>query len=281
MRRIHQPSPAEFETLAAAGEPVVLTGLLDDWKALKRWTTQYLTVLAGVTEVRVSRTSDGFFMPDEHKRFPNTETMEFYRFLKLVDAPEEHPDRVHSMLKMPLRAFPLLARDFAPPTYIADRLTADHLWIAEKNAVTPVHYDVANNLLAQVRGRKRLRLFAPNEQLYPFPLTSPRSRMGRVTVDAPDRAAFPGFKPEREVECVIEPGEVLFIPIFWWHQVHNLDTTIAVNFWWGVPWSRMLAHRLGWRHLARTGYRHARRTLTSAKSRLRALVAPAPTVTAK
>ncbi|MGA9377410.1 MAG: cupin-like domain-containing protein, partial [Phormidium sp.] len=35
------------------------------------------------------------------------------------------------------------------------------------------------------------------------------------------------------IECILEPGEMLFIPAFWWHQVSSLDRlNVAVNFWW-------------------------------------------------
>ena len=33
-------------------------------------------------------------------------------------------------------------------------------------------------------------------------------------------------------ECVLEPGEMLYIPPRWWHYVRALDASASVSFWW-------------------------------------------------
>jgi len=37
--------------------------------------------------------------------------------------------------------------------------------------------------------------------------------------------------PER-LECVLEPGDLLYIPAKWWHHVRSIDASASVNVWW-------------------------------------------------
>ena len=32
--------------------------------------------------------------------------------------------------------------------------------------------------------------------------------------------------------CVLEPGDLLYIPKHWWHHVRSLETAASVNVWW-------------------------------------------------
>lgn len=59
----------------------------------------------------------------------------------------------------------------------------------------------------------------------------------QVDFDRPDYTKFPNFKNVRGYETVVGPGEVLYIPIYWWHHVESLmrgGPTVTVNFWYKV-----------------------------------------------
>jgi len=115
------------------------------------------------------------------------------------------------------------------------------LWAGLGGSVTPCHYDVVENFFAQIRGRKRFLLFSPAEswRLYPHATNHPLDRKAMVKFDAPDLERYPDFKDARCVEAVLGPGDVLFVPRFWWHhvlQVHGdteLDSVenLGCNFW--------------------------------------------------
>lgn len=59
---------------------------------------------------------------------------------------------------------------------MATPLSAVNLWIGRAGNVTKLHYDAYQNLLAQVRGQKRVYLFPPSQlsALYPY---SPLSKV--------------------------------------------------------------------------------------------------------
>ena len=43
---------------------------------------------------------------------------------------------------------------------------------------------------------------------------------------------FPRHMEARYVECILHPGECLYIPRGWWHYVRSLSASCSVSFWW-------------------------------------------------
>ncbi len=46
-------------------------------------------------------------------------------------------------------------------------------------------------------------------------------------------AIYPGLSAVPYVECVLEAGEALYVPVGWWHYVRSCGTGVSVSFWWG------------------------------------------------
>ena len=60
--------------------------------------------------------------------------------------------------------------------------------------------------------------------------------MSPVDILSPDLNRFPLFSQANRLKCTLSPGDVLFMPAFWWHEVQSQpDTTenrnLAVNYW--------------------------------------------------
>uniref|UniRef100_A0A0A9WJF7 Hypoxia-inducible factor 1-alpha inhibitor n=1 Tax=Lygus hesperus TaxID=30085 RepID=A0A0A9WJF7_LYGHE len=116
-------------------------------------------------------------------------------------------------------------------------LTSNLLLIGMEGNVTPCHYDEQENLFAQVRGYKRILLFPPEQFgcLYPHPAWHPHDRQSQVDFDDPDLEKYPKFSEALASEAIVGPGDVLYIPNYWWHHVESLmkgGYTISVNFWY-------------------------------------------------
>jgi hypoxia-inducible factor 1-alpha inhibitor (HIF hydroxylase) len=112
-------------------------------------------------------------------------------------------------------------------------LKANVLWVGMRGVVTPGHFDEAHNFFSQIRGRKRFNLFSPIffPSMYPFPFHHPADRQSRVDFYRPDHLTYPRFSEAKGVTVILEPGDVLYLPPYWWHHVESLTETIGINFW--------------------------------------------------
>jgi len=113
-------------------------------------------------------------------------------------------------------------------------LTANLLLIGQQGNVTPCHYDEQHNLFCQIEGAKKFVLFSPDHfpSMYPYPVHHPYDRQSQVDLENPDLIKFPKFSQVEGVQAILYPGDILYIPMYWWHHVINLTDTIAINFWY-------------------------------------------------
>lgn len=86
-----------------------------------------------------------------------------------------------------------------------------------------------DNFLVQVNGRKKITLFSPRDALNLY-LVGDKSRV--QDIDNPDLSLYPLFANAVRYDCELLPGDVLFIPALWFHNVVSLDFSVAVNVFW-------------------------------------------------
>jgi hypothetical protein len=123
-----------------------------------------------------------------------------------------------------------------------------NLWWGPGGHTEPLHYDSGDGTLVQLHGNKKVVLFAPaqTKNLYPFPIRRKGIApwFSRVYIDQPDYAAYPRMREAlaHKIEVTLAPGEVLFIPANWWHEVSAIsdDYICSVNRFWRVaPLTRL------------------------------------------
>ena len=51
-----------------------------------------------------------------------------------------------------------------------------------------------------------------------------------VDIDRPDLSRYPLFEQATVLDVVVEPGETVFLPLGWWHQVTALDVSLSFSF---------------------------------------------------
>ena len=122
---------------------------------------------------------------------------------------------------------------FSLPMLPARMFGAGQLWFGRASAaalVTRLHCDLANSFLAQIHGRKRVRLYAPAQEGAVYALDAFNTyRPCRVDVAAPDLTRFPRFADASSVDVMLEPGDLLVIPTGWFHCVWALDHVLSIS----------------------------------------------------
>jgi hypothetical protein len=206
--------------------PVVLEGLVDHWPARRMWSLAHFRTLGDPqVEVQWNRERD----PDFEMNSPaHRQLMSWQAFLDLLAEDRSTNDfymtaNNGSVNRQALS--PLWDEIAGIPGYLAaNRMGDGFLWIGPRGTITPWHHDLTQNFLLQLEGRKKVTLASPS--------TTPGMRnhrhcFSRFATRA-DLSAEPGAP--RTFEAIIGPGDILFIPVGWWHHVEGLDRTIGMSF---------------------------------------------------
>lgn len=236
LSRVDCPSVEHFMKMYLKKEqPVVITKGMDYWPALstRPWSIRYLMTIAGGRTVPVEL---GNKYTDEDW---SQKLMTLASFVRTYILKEEGPDvGLGYMAQHQLfHEIPELRDDICIPTYCClsekDEEPDINLWFGPEGTVSPLHHDPKNNLLAQVFGEKYIQLYEKSQT--PF-LYAYEERLlentSQVDVEDPDTEKFPLFEKAEYTECVLRPGEMLFIPPKCWHFVRSLSPSLSISFWW-------------------------------------------------
>lgn len=213
--------------------PVVLTRAFEGLRALS-WTPASLGERFGDVSIGVS------VRREEAARPADVEALESRRpFADLVARMAGPPSNAeYAVSRNGLLAEPGLRAlwdDLAPLPPFLEPPTPPRgvaLWMGPEGTVTPPHFDPHNSVLLQVHGRKRIRL-APRLRAALHGLVEGYYLLGTL-----DDAFGPRV---RTVE--IGPGEALFVPAGWFHEVTALSPSITLSFLC-FPWENHF-HYLG------------------------------------
>lgn len=229
-----------------------------EWRTA-RWSNAYLVERAGNQDVRVleRRTREG----RHDLATSHYVTMLFRDFVRRVlDDPAGSDAHYLNLQHDRVLDPPLLQLlgDFTVPPYFRDlRLRSIVPWMGRSPVpiVTPLHHDFEDNLYVVVEGEKRFLLFPPSDApcLYTrgtvvrvephgaivYAPGEPMPHLSRLDPRAPDPERFPRFAEVRHHgrEVVLGPGDMLFVPAGWFHEVssHGTERHIALSFFAHAP----------------------------------------------
>lgn len=147
---------------------------------------------------------------------------------------------------------PELKEDFEVPFYcftseIDDDKTSDNsdtlednvavnIWLGPSETVSPLHTDPKHNCLCQVFGEKYVRLYLADQSEFLHPYNSEALLSNTSQIDLEEDfeeivKKFPKFKEAKGFECILSPGDVLYIPPKCWHFVKSLSKSCSLSFW--------------------------------------------------
>ncbi|XP_045703542.1 tRNA wybutosine-synthesizing protein 5 isoform X2 [Phyllostomus hastatus] len=159
---------------------------------------------------------------EKHKEFFISEDEKYY----LRSLGEDPRKDVADIRKQ----FPLLEGDIKFPKFFKEEQFFSSVFrISSPGLQLWTHYDVMDNFLIQVKGKKRVVLFSPRDAQYLY-LSGTKSEV--LNIDNPDLAKYPLFSKARRYECSLKAGDVLFIPALWFHNVISEEFGVGVNVFW-------------------------------------------------
>lgn len=248
------PDAVPWDELMAAGQPALLKGLVRSWPLAQiqapRQAAEYLksfdqgrrvVAFVGRPELkgRFGYTADATRLDFQSERGPLGDYLErVLNHIDDVDAPSIYIGSTDVDLYLPgLRVENDLVLNHpmfqaSPPMVSA--------WIGNRTTAL-AHHDMSHNVACVAVGRRRFTLFPPEqiENLYPGPLEpTPGGQVVTMTdIHAPDFTRFPKLRDALAAAQVaeMEPGDALFYPALWWHQVDALESfNVMINYWWNT-----------------------------------------------
>ena len=211
----------------APGRPVLIKGAMAGWPALERWTPDYLADRIGdaMIEYQGGRSSaaDYELKKDKHrKRAP---------LRQFIDLVRSGGNAAYLTASNSATNAPALAPLNTDLGHIDAYLHSPQgmLWIGGAGAFTPLHFDLTNNLLAQVTGTKRVILIPPSQTSR----LAHRNHVFSDVRDVTDEARLKLHPQARDLlryEVMLTPGDLLFIPIGWWHQVRSESFSTMLTY---------------------------------------------------
>ncbi|SFD22175.1 Cupin-like domain-containing protein [Collimonas sp. OK412] len=220
--RMNMLDAAAFRMHAAKGLPFVITGLVGKWP-LSALTPQTLRDRFGELHVR-ARVGDYVntaFAPDRAMQ-----DMSLLAYLELVaNDTQDLPPYLGNLELRELNAlchWPAYFNKMGPPRF----------WLGPSGTVTPLHCDYDDNIFAQVWGSKRIFLSPPHHDEFLYPREANAILFGSpFNPEAPDFEKFPLARQAAMIECIMQPGELLYVPAGWYHQVRALTFSLSANRW--------------------------------------------------
>ena len=219
-------------------KPVILTGVSTHWRAMTEWTPEYLKSVAGDSTITVHFDPDANF----HRCFLRCFLRPWERvgreltlaeFLDILLAEPADPRYYLGGWKL-ASVSTGLSGDVDFSGYIDDDEPHEPLLFLGRDVCVPLHYHgTTESFVCQLQGSKWITLYSPDQ----YSLLYARSWFSRIDgrqirKGQPDYDAFPKFREARPIDFMLHPGEILFIPVHWWHLTSISGYQVSVAHFW-------------------------------------------------
>lgn len=237
------------EEIVPGGLPVLLKAAVSDWPAVRAGRASPEDAIEYLKRFDRGHPVETILgRPEIGGRFFYNDTLDGLNFAQM---PERISVTVDRILGARGQAAPpsfyiqaASIKDYLPgfeaenPLPLLERPPPPRIWIGNRLTVQ-THFDLRENLACCVAGRRRFTVFPPEQtpNLYPgpFELTLSGPPVSMVRLEDPDLERYPKFETARAhaLRAELEPGDLLYLPYFWWHHVEALDDlNVLVNYWW-------------------------------------------------
>jgi quercetin dioxygenase-like cupin family protein len=215
-------------------EPAYVTGL----EVLPRlWSPEDVVAAVGDIEVPVVHITDGDYVGGDIR---NRTVADYYAEIAGEMPSEPFPYLAELSYD---EHFPSLARQLIPPPDLPDETFNQRVMYFGRGVHSQIHFHTGGSaMLFCIHGTKIVRLFAPDQT--PKLHKVHGRNFSNVLVSSVgensysyDTTRFPDFGDAEYVEYEVNAGQVLFIPIYWWHSIQNLENiSLTAVYFWNQSW---------------------------------------------
>ncbi|KGX84577.1 cupin-like domain-containing protein [Pontibacillus litoralis] len=205
-------------------KPVILTGGMEDWKS-KDWTLDYIDKVYGDRKVTI-RKSD----------IDGVKTFKQIMLSNYIENIDNNPDNWYCDWAFNELGQGDLEETYTPPEiFTRETIRVDEkeqklkwFFLGSKNTATPLHQDFNSTHAwnAIIFGSKKWVFFSNEDTPYLY--------NGDIDMfDKEDIEKKSLINKANPIYVTQYPGEIIYAPRDWWHQVVNIEPTLAVseNFW--------------------------------------------------
>lgn len=255
-----------FQKYQKDGIPVVLTGLLD---SMPVWDLDFLCEKLGDRQYPFRFNGWERYKQEKNQWTDvgsgvDSHNISLRKYAEMIRDKEAYNRDIYlgrcALKNTPLEDAPVLKQAEAQ-IGLKIPATSLNLWVAPDTHIAPLHYDPMDGTLMQLYGSKRVVLFPPSQTYNLYPLSifnylryglKLRGSYSQIYPDRPDLVKFPRLKQAQahRYEVILKPGDILFIPAGWWHEVTSFGNEVvcAVNrFWHVLPLLRAITTWNKWR----------------------------------
>ncbi len=244
----HSITPRAFrQDYVLAYAPVVLKRFGSGWPAVRKWTPEFFRSRYGNQKLCVRVKSVDLAPESIYAR--EVTMAEFIE--DILSGGESYASNLEDLfnanpeLRDDLDIPGLLPYSCAHAATIARRsrrwripkwgeILSTQIFISNSKGRTGYHCATGGNFFLQVYGRKRWLFVNPRHTAFMHPYVRKDFLYSASAIDPclsrqdQVRAGFPLYNLVPKYEVVLEPGDLLYSPQWWWHQVDNVGDSIGV-----------------------------------------------------
>lgn len=205
-------------------KPVLVQQGAHNWPAINKWSEDYFIEKIGKAQVvlnqfeHIKKSISRVLLPK----------MEMQEAINTMRNNRDITKKYYILRDSIVNHHPELLHDIHQISFLDSHVfCSKDLWFGDGGNITPIHFDAADNCVVSIFGEKTFYLYPPQEThcLYPNNIiTGGRFNFCQITSRFLfDRSKYPLAIKAKCYKVTIKPGDILYIPLGWWHEVHTHD----------------------------------------------------------
>jgi hypothetical protein len=242
IKKVSNLTHEEFVDFYRNQKPVIISDLCNDWKLFETRLDEN-----SLRDVLDLETRENVFVSHDNLHFlakgiVEEVNMSLSEVVNKIFSPLG-VDNPRIYLRAPI--YEQVNKDIVFPNYLLNENESfshnlNGMWLSSPGNITPLHIDLWHGILVQVIGTKSVVLFSPEDTPYLYQNSSLSSNSHTCKIDLTKSTTsefattYPLFDEAIPYCALLLPGECLYIPPCWWHDVVSIDTCVSLTMRWNL-----------------------------------------------